>query len=77
MRDSLKAGLHRFASGWWLWALVLLALPNCSSFSGADGTPGVLNTGALPHSSAIMCDIEKFQSTGRRCATPQDLIVGI
>jgi hypothetical protein len=77
MRDFPEAGIRRFASGWWFWALVLLVLPNCSSFSTAPPPPPHLITGALPHSSAIMCDIEKYQGPTRRCATSQDLGMGI
>jgi hypothetical protein len=77
MRDFLEAGVRRFASGWWFWALVLLVLPNCSSFSGAPPAPPHLEAGASEHTSAIMCDIEKYQVAGRRCATSQDLGLGI
>jgi hypothetical protein len=77
MRDFLETGARRFTSGWWFWALVLLALPNCGfEVSGLPYTP-VLTPGDLPHSSAIMCDIEKYQDPGRRCATAQDLAMGI
>ena len=76
MRDSLEAGVRRFASGWWLWALVLLALPNCGFDGVATGTFHPVK-GELPHSSAIMCDIEKYQGATRRCATAQDLMIGI
>ena len=78
MRDSLKAAVHRFASGWWLWALVLVALPNCGLDVTGTGPALELHPGDTPHSSTIMCDIEKFQAGGvRRCATPQDLAVGV
>jgi hypothetical protein len=78
MRDSLEAGVRRFVSGWWFWALVLLALPNCGfDVSGLPPDPPNLNPGELPHSSAIMCDIEKYQDPARRCATAQDLAMGI
>jgi hypothetical protein len=76
MRDFLKAGARRFASVWF-WPLALLALPNCSfDVSGFVVAP-FLDPGALPHTSAIMCDIEKFQAPSRRCATADDLVAGI
>ena len=76
MRDFLKAGVRRLASAWF-WALVLLALPNCSFQPGGLGPLPHLTRGELPHSSAIMCDIEKYQGPTRRCATSQDLMMGI
>ena len=74
--DFLKAGVRRLASGWF-WALVLLALPNCSLERGGIVSPHQLQPGDTPRSSAIMCDIEKFQDPTRRCATPHDLAIGI
>src|SRR5436190_146 len=79
MRDFLIASARRLASAWFL-PLALLALPNCAlDDSGTCTTcsPPHLNPGALPHTSAIMCDIEKYQGATRRCATPQDLAMGI
>ena len=77
MRDFLKRGLRRLASGW-LWALALLVLPNCTlDRSGLCCAPPHLNSGDAPHSSAIMCDIEKYQGPTRRCATAADLAMGI
>jgi hypothetical protein len=79
MRDLLKAGLRRFAFAWF-WALVLLALPNCGLEQGGlcnNNCNPHLNAGDLPRDSAIMCDIEKYQGGTRRCATPQDLVIGI
>ena len=76
MRASLEAGLRRFTSGWWFWAVVLLALPNCTFDSSGTGAPSHVTRGDLPHSSAVMCDIRKFQPIVR-CASPQDLEVGI
>jgi hypothetical protein len=76
MRDFLKASVRRFASAWF-WPLALLALPNCSfDVSGFVIAP-YLDLGALPHTSAIMCDIEKYQAPSRRCATADDLVAGI
>jgi hypothetical protein len=76
MRDFLKVGVRRPASGWF-WALVLLVLPNCSFDVSGLGTVPNLTKGDMPHTSAIMCDIEKFQGPTRRCATPTDLAMGI
>jgi hypothetical protein len=76
MRDSLKTRLNRFTSGWWLWAVVLIALPNCAFDSSGIGGPLTLAPGDLEHSSAVMCDIRKYQPI-IRCATPQDLEIGI
>ena len=77
MRDILKAGVRRFASGWY-WALALLVLPNCMlERGGLCCAPPHLTSGDSPHSSAIMCDIEKYQGATRRCATPADLAMGI
>jgi hypothetical protein len=75
MRDFLVASVRRFAFAWF-WPLVLLALPNCS-FEGHGIIVPYLDSGALPHSSAIMCDIEKFQAPSRRCATAEDLAMGM
>src|SRR5688572_28787363 len=77
MRDSLEAGVRRLASGWCFWALVLLILPNCSFDPSGLGPALNLDKGPLPHTSAIMCDIEKFQGPTRRCATPTDLAMRI
>jgi hypothetical protein len=77
MHDFLNAGVRRFTSGWWLWALVLLALPNCTLDRSGILLPSHLNRGELPRSSAIMCDIEKFQGPTRRCATALDLEMGV
>jgi hypothetical protein len=77
MRDFLESGVRRFTSGWWFWALVLLALPNCGFEGGGLAPPPNLTSGDLPHSSAIMCDIEKYQDPMRRCATAEDLAMGI
>jgi hypothetical protein len=77
MQDLLKVRVRRFASGWWLWALVLLALPNCTLDRSGIVLPSNVTTGDLPHSSAIMCDIERFQGPARRCATAEDLATGI
>jgi len=76
MRDSLKSSVRRLSPGWF-WPLVLLVLPNCSFQVNGLGPLPNLNAGPLPHSSAIMCDIEKFQGPTRRCATAQDLANGI
>jgi hypothetical protein len=76
MHDLLTSILRRLQTGWF-WPLVLLALPNCSLQTGGLGPPLVLNRGALPHGDAVMCDIEKFQGSPRRCATAQDLANGI
>ena len=75
MRDFLKAGVRRFASAWY-WSLVLLALPNCA-LDDSGGYVPKLHPGDQPLSSAIMCDIEKFQGATRRCATADDLATGI
>jgi len=78
MRDFLSASVRRCASSAWFWALALLALPNCSfEVSGLPPLPPHLVTGDPPHTSAIMCDIEKYQGPTRRCATAQDLAMGI
>jgi hypothetical protein len=77
MLDVQHAGVRRFASGWWFWALVLLALPNCTLDRSGIVLPTHLTRGALPRSSAIMCDIEKYQGPTRRCATAEDLAMGI
>jgi hypothetical protein len=77
MRDFLKTGARRFASAWF-WPLALLALPNCHfEVTGLGPLPPHLTQGDLPHSSAIMCDIEKYQGPTRRCATADDLAMGI
>src|SRR5262249_14729103 len=76
MRDLMTSMLHRLRTGWF-WPLVLLALPNCTFQVGGLGPLPNLNPGPLPHTSAIMCDIEKFQGTPRRCATAADLANGI
>ena len=76
MRDSLKLSLRRVRVGWFC-PLVLLALPNCTFQVGGLGPLPHLSTGDLPHSSAIFCDIEKFQDPTRRCATAEDLATGI
>jgi hypothetical protein len=73
MRDFLKASGRGFASAWF-WPLVLLALPNCAL---SHPVSAHLATGALPHSSAIMCDIERYQGPTPRCATDRDLLIGI
>ena len=75
MRDFLKAGVRRFAPAWY-WSLVLLALPNCA-LDDSGGYVPKLHQGDQPLSSAIMCDIEKFQGASRRCATADDLATGI
>jgi hypothetical protein len=77
MLDSLSVGVRRFASGWSLWVLVLLALPNCTLDRSGIVLPSHVTRGDLPRTSAIMCDIEKFQGPTRRCATAQDLAIGI
>ena len=75
MRDSQKASARRLPG--WLWPFVLLALPTCGLETGGTGPALVLNKGDSPHTSAIMCDIEKYQGVTRRCATAQDLAIGI
>jgi hypothetical protein len=77
MLDSLSVGVRRFASGWPFWALVLLALPNCTLDRSGIALPSHVTRGPLPRGSAIMCDIEKYQGPTRRCATAQDLAIGI
>jgi len=76
MRSLLTDNVRRLKGGWF-WPLVLLALPNCSLETGGLGPPLVLGRGALPNGDAVMCDIEKFQGVVRRCASPQDLAMGI
>jgi hypothetical protein len=76
MRHFLGADVRRFASAWWFWAVVLIALPNCSFDASGTGGPLHLSRGDLPHSSAVMCDIRKYQPIFR-CATSQDLEIGI
>ena len=76
MRHFPGAGIRRFASGWLFWALALLALPNCTSFS-SDPTPPPHLTKGESRTSAIMCEIEKFQTPVRRCANSQDLQMGV
>jgi hypothetical protein len=76
MRDFLIASVRRFASAWF-WPVALLALPNCGFEGHATGTFSNLDPGALPHSSAVMCDIEKYQGPTRRCANAQDLAMGV
>jgi hypothetical protein len=73
MRVFLKTS-GRYLSVGWCWALVLLILPNCTNdYDGFVTQPGDnLFRGSLPHSAAIMCDIEK----DRHCATDQDLLDG-
>ena len=76
MRDFLIASARRFVSAWF-WPLALLALPNCGlDVIGTANFPHLMG-GDLPHSSAIMCDIEKYQGPTRRCATADDLATGI
>jgi hypothetical protein len=77
MRDIPKAGVRRFASRWWFWALALMVLPNCTLDRSGICCSTFVRPGPLPHSDAIMCDIEKFQGPTRRCATPDDLAMGI
>src|SRR5262249_51468748 len=77
MRESLTSSVRRLGNAWF-WPLALLALPNC----GLDDSvpfepPPFFNPGPFPHSSAIMCDIEKFQGPQRRCASADDLETGI
>jgi hypothetical protein len=76
MRHFPGAGVRRFASAWWFWAVVLIALPNCAFDSSGTGGPLTLAPSDLPHTSAVMCDIRKYQPIVR-CATPQDLEIGI
>jgi hypothetical protein len=76
VRDFLRAVVRCVAFAW-CWPLVLLALPNCSLDHSVRAVPPHLTSGDLPHSSAIMCDIEKYPGPTRRCATPQDLAMGI
>jgi hypothetical protein len=76
MHDLLNSTIRRLKTGWF-WPLVLLALPNCSLETGGLGPALILNRGPLPHGDAVMCDIEKFQGVTRRCASPQDLALGI
>jgi len=77
MRNLMKNNLRRLRTGWF-WPLVLLALPNCALETGGTGGPApILKAGPLPHGDAVMCDIEKFQGATRRCASAQDLALGI
>jgi hypothetical protein len=58
----------------WFWVVVLLVLPNCAI--EREGTRDViLDRGAPPHTSAVMCDIEA--NVSRRCATADDLANGV
>ena len=62
----LTSRRHCLSGGWFsFWAAVLLILPNCT-FDRSGSAPE-------PHTAAIFCDI----AMARRCATPEDLAVGI
>jgi hypothetical protein len=77
MRDLMTSTLRGVKNGWF-WPLVLLVLPNCTfQVNGLGPLPPILNPGPLPHGDAVMCDIEKFQGATRRCATSDDLMMGI
>jgi len=77
MRHLLNSALRALRTAWF-WPLALLALPNCSfQVPGIKIVPPQLKPGPGAHSDAIMCDIEKYQGPQRRCATAQDLSMGI
>jgi hypothetical protein len=74
MRDFLKSSARRLAAGWY-WPLVILALPNCGLDTTGTCCATHLNTGPLPHSDVIFCDIEVFN--GRHCPTADELTNGV
>jgi hypothetical protein len=77
MRNGLrlKAGWERVI---WLWALVLLVLPNCVLQTGGLAGPPTANfdPGPTPRSQAIFCDIESH-TVARHCATPEEAASGV
>lgn len=68
MRVPLKSALG------WVLPLACLALPNCS-FEGSTPSTANVISGAVPRSTALMCDIPKPLS--HRCASARDLALGI
>src|SRR6185436_8861049 len=60
MRNFLKSS-RRWLSTGWFWPLVLLALPTCGLQTGGLDGP-ILQQGDELKSSAVMCDIPKFES---------------
>jgi hypothetical protein len=69
---NLQQSSRHLSGGWFsFWAAVLLILPNCGFSSSASPNPN-LDPGTAPHSGAVFCDFE----VTRRCATPEDLIMG-
>jgi hypothetical protein len=73
MRAVLKSRVTGSSVGWfWLWALVLLVLPDCSLDRRGLGTGSNVSRGSGPHTSTILCDIER--DSGRHCATSPDEI---
>src|SRR5262245_52688362 len=59
----------------WPWMLALVALPR-GSFDIQPLNPLNFDRGDLPYTSAVFCDVEN-KAEARRCATPDDLAVGI
>jgi hypothetical protein len=73
----MRRALAKIA-GWstrdWLRIVAFLALPNCTNdYDSLLVKNTNFDAGPLPHTSAIMCDIEEE----RHCATDADLTVGI
>ena len=76
MRHFLKSSGRRLGAGWF-WALVMLALPQCSLDSeGSDPLPSFFPGSNA--TSAIMCDIKVVPGEGADpCASPQNVADGI
>ena len=79
MGDFLKSAGHWVRVGWF-WPLALLTFPMC--FLDSTGLPGnndpppdppaAFDPGPSPVTSAIMCDIPKFNGSG--CASDQEIL---
>ena len=77
MRDFLKSAGHWVRVGWF-WPLALLTFPMCAlfvEFEIEDPPPFAFDPGPSPVSSAIMCDIPKFN--GSRCADADEAADGM
>src|SRR5437016_501044 len=72
LRDFSRRSVRRLGIGW-LWALVVLALPNCAFDPTIHDLPPSPNP--LPHTTLVYCDIER--PLGRHCATDTEKATGI